>query len=137
MSSKRAGSKWIINDGRDREFDAVVVAVGTCGVPEPVDIPGLPKTEKNGIFYGSEDPHDSEEGAKSGVEIFRGEVIPWQALKRPWFFQEKTVLVVGYGVRGIEAVKDVLEKGAKHCVIVAHDDKVRSNSRPRCLWQIR
>lgn len=65
--------------------------------------------------------------------MFRGEVIPWQALKRPWFFQEKTVLVVGYGVRGIEAVKDVLEKGAKHCVIVARDDEVRFQLRACCL----
>lgn len=41
-------SKWIINDGEDGEFDAVIVTVGTCGEPNMVKMKGMPdwKDEK-------------------------------------------------------------------------------------------
>jgi len=35
LDPKKGGhSRWIINDGSDGIFDAVIVTVGTCGVPE-------------------------------------------------------------------------------------------------------
>ncbi|KZV71507.1 hypothetical protein PENSPDRAFT_734118 [Peniophora sp. CONT] len=38
------GAKWIINDGTDGEFDAIIVTVGTCGKPKMADFPGMPHT---------------------------------------------------------------------------------------------
>lgn len=35
-------SQWIINDGRDGVFDAVIVTVGTCGEPNMVTMEGMP-----------------------------------------------------------------------------------------------
>ncbi|KAI0354367.1 FAD/NAD(P)-binding domain-containing protein [Trametes cingulata] len=40
-------SKWIVNDGEDGEFDAVVVTVGTCGEPMRVGFPGLPSADEH------------------------------------------------------------------------------------------
>lgn len=59
-SAKRApgssspGAKWIINDNEDEIFDAIIVTIGTCGKPQMVGFPGMPKDkappkkEKNG-----------------------------------------------------------------------------------------
>ncbi|KAI0703404.1 hypothetical protein BC835DRAFT_1410684 [Cytidiella melzeri] len=46
--SDTASSKWIVNDGEDGEFDAVIVTVGTCGEPNMVQMKGMPgwKDEK-------------------------------------------------------------------------------------------
>lgn len=38
------GAKWIINDGADGEFDAIIVTVGTCGKPKMAAFPGMPHT---------------------------------------------------------------------------------------------
>ncbi|TFK35788.1 hypothetical protein BDQ12DRAFT_725579 [Crucibulum laeve] len=35
-------SRWLINDGSDGEFDAVIVTVGTCGKPQWIGLPGMP-----------------------------------------------------------------------------------------------
>ena len=35
-------SRWIINDGADGVFDAVIVSVGTCGEPRMITLPGMP-----------------------------------------------------------------------------------------------
>ena len=40
----------------------------------------------------------------------------------------KTVVVIGSGASGVEAVETALAKGAKHCVMLARDDKVRTLS---------
>lgn len=48
-SAKRApgssspGAKWIINDNEDEVFDAMIVTIGTCGKPQMVGFPGMPK----------------------------------------------------------------------------------------------
>ncbi|VDB98181.1 unnamed protein product [Peniophora sp. CBMAI 1063] len=38
------GAKWVINDGADGEFDAIIVTVGTCGKPKMAGFPGMPHT---------------------------------------------------------------------------------------------
>ena len=39
-------ARWIVNDGADGVFDAVVVTVGTCGAPQWVGFPGMPSAEE-------------------------------------------------------------------------------------------
>lgn len=39
-------ARWIVNDGADGVFDAVVVTVGTCGEPQWVKFPGMPDMEE-------------------------------------------------------------------------------------------
>ena len=39
-------ARWIVNDGTDGVFDAVVVTVGTCGAPQWVGFPGMPSVEE-------------------------------------------------------------------------------------------
>ena len=39
-------ARWIVNDGEDGVFDAVVVTVGTCGAPQWVGFPGMPSMEE-------------------------------------------------------------------------------------------
>ena len=36
-------ARWIINDGEDGEFDAVIVTIGTCGPPHRLQIGGIEK----------------------------------------------------------------------------------------------
>ncbi|KAF9005203.1 hypothetical protein BDQ17DRAFT_1399400 [Cyathus striatus] len=36
-------SRWIINDGADGPFDAIIVTVGTCGKAHWISLPGMPK----------------------------------------------------------------------------------------------
>ncbi|KAH7914898.1 hypothetical protein BJ138DRAFT_1055951 [Hygrophoropsis aurantiaca] len=45
-SSALSPSKWIINDGKDGEFDALIVTVGTCGEPKWVDFEGMAERPK-------------------------------------------------------------------------------------------
>ncbi|KAI0340979.1 FAD/NAD(P)-binding domain-containing protein [Trametopsis cervina] len=54
-------SRWIINNGEDGEFDAVIVTVGTCGSPNMVTMQGMPgwKDQKK------EEEHDSAEAEKT------------------------------------------------------------------------
>ncbi|KAM5540103.1 hypothetical protein V8D89_006243 [Ganoderma adspersum] len=112
-------SRWTINDGADGAFDAVVVTVGTCGRPKRIDIPGLPHAE--------EDAHEGgwrevkHRGGRGG-EVFEGEVLHSSELDSA-DLEGRTVLVVGSGASGVEAVETALAKGAKHCVMIARDDK--------------
>lgn len=39
-------ARWIVNDGEDGVFDAVVVTVGTCGAPQWVGFQGMPSMEE-------------------------------------------------------------------------------------------
>jgi hypothetical protein len=36
-------ARWIINDGRDGIFDAIIATVGTCGDPLWIPLEGMPK----------------------------------------------------------------------------------------------
>ncbi|PIL34408.1 hypothetical protein GSI_03183 [Ganoderma sinense ZZ0214-1] len=115
-----ARSRWLINDGADGAFDAVVVTVGTCGAPKRIDIPGLPRAEEDTSEEGGwrEAKH---RGGRAG-EVFEGEVLHSSELDRA-DLEGRTVIVVGSGASGVEAVETALSKGAEHCVMLARDDK--------------
>ncbi|KAI0759240.1 FAD/NAD-P-binding domain-containing protein [Trametes elegans] len=109
-------SKWIVNDGEDGEFDAVVVTVGTCGEPMRIKFPGLPSSE--------EGESDSWKGGKhqGKEEVFEGDVLHSSELDDA-LLEGKRIIVVGSGASGVEAVETALSKGATGCVMIARDDK--------------
>ncbi|KZT01935.1 FAD/NAD(P)-binding domain-containing protein [Laetiporus sulphureus 93-53] len=43
--AQQGHARWIVNDGEDDVFDAVVVTVGTCGAPRWVGFKGMPPME--------------------------------------------------------------------------------------------
>ncbi|RDX45747.1 FAD/NAD-P-binding domain-containing protein [Lentinus brumalis] len=109
-------SKWIINNGEDGEFDAVVVTIGTCGAPMRIKFPGMPQHDDNTSDHGSEKHEGDNE------EVFQGEVIHSSELDNAQL-EGKNIVVIGSGASGVEAVETALEQGAKHCTILARDDK--------------
>lgn len=110
-------SKWTINSGEDGEFDAVVVTVGTCGIPMRIDFPGLPQHYDN--TAGGDGKHEGRE------EVFEGEVFHSSELDDAPL-EGKRIIVIGSGASGVESVETALSKGAKHCVMLAREDKVLS-----------
>ncbi|KAH9840185.1 FAD/NAD-P-binding domain-containing protein [Rhodofomes roseus] len=56
-------ARWIVNDGADGVFDAVIVTIGTCGEPQWVKFPGMPDMEeiKARRVRSQEDARDSQE----------------------------------------------------------------------------
>ncbi|KAM5543253.1 hypothetical protein V8D89_003127 [Ganoderma adspersum] len=128
----RAGeprSKWTINDGADGEFDAVVVTVGMSGAPKYIDIPGLPgadsdEEEEEGERKGKKEgaPQEEKHRGGKGGEVFEGEVLHSSELDG-MNLEGRTVLVIGSGVSGVEAVETALANGAEHCVMIAREDK--------------
>ncbi|KAJ7137806.1 FAD/NAD(P)-binding domain-containing protein [Mycena epipterygia] len=108
-----SGSRqWIINDGAEGPFDAIIVTIGTCGKPKWIHLDGMPKDDssseadvfKNPIIHSSELDSDaiSEETIKGGC---------------------KKVVVIGSGASGVEAVETALQRGAGEVVMVARTDK--------------
>ncbi|KAI1787296.1 FAD/NAD(P)-binding domain-containing protein [Ganoderma leucocontextum] len=135
-SSEEARSKWVINDGMDEEFDAVVVAIGTCRAPQRVDIPGLPNAnlEKEGADY--EESYWDVKGSEEPGEVFEGEVLHSSELRRTPLSKGKAILLIGSGASSVEAVKTGLARGAKHCVIVApNDEPTVGQQRFSFIWE--
>lgn len=58
----RDRSKWLINDGQDGQFDAVIVTIGTCGEPNMVQFPGMPGYKPKEEKQSQEKPQDENEG---------------------------------------------------------------------------
>ena len=114
-------SRWTVNGGEDGEFDAVVVTVGTCGAPRRIKFPGLPDSDS--------DPSGSEDEKREGEEdeVFKGDVLHSSELDNAKL-EGKHIIVIGSGASGVEAVETALEKGAKGCIMLARDDKVRDTS---------
>lgn len=112
-------SRWIVNDGEDGEFDAVVVTVGTCGEPMRINFPGLPSAHEDSSDEGKDEKHEGTEKD----EVFEGDVIHSSELDDAQL-EGKRILVIGSGASGVEAVETALAKGAKQCTMVARDDKV-------------
>ncbi|KAL0948345.1 hypothetical protein HGRIS_010931 [Hohenbuehelia grisea] len=42
-NAERGMPRWIVNDGEDGVFNAIIVTVGTCGKPKWVKLPGMPE----------------------------------------------------------------------------------------------
>ncbi|KAI0313794.1 FAD/NAD-P-binding domain-containing protein [Amylostereum chailletii] len=189
------GAKWIVNDGAEGVFDAVIVTVGTCGEPQTVGFPGMPKgaseDNKQSAGEGKGDkpkakpgaskrdswrwanttndspldkgapsfanvaahkpsadsvalndfPEDVEHGdperaSEAGThkelgsdngedaddDVFEGTVLHSSQLDDAPL-EGKTIVVVGSGASGVEAVETALEYGAKTLTMIARDDK--------------
>ncbi|EPQ60566.1 FAD/NAD P-binding domain-containing protein [Gloeophyllum trabeum ATCC 11539] len=124
LDPKNSGhARWIINDGSDGPFDAVIVTIGTCGKPQKVGFPGMPDSEESGDNRSdkSDQKREGKEDEHEG-ETFQGQVIHSSELDEA-DLEGKTVLVIGSGASGVEAVETALSKGARDTLMVARDDK--------------
>jgi cation diffusion facilitator CzcD-associated flavoprotein CzcO len=91
---------------REDIFDAVIVCVGTCGVPSKPDLPGIDNFRGPVL-------HSSELDGK------KAQGVDWE---------NKRVLVVGGGASAVEAVEAALDNGAHWSGVSARDDKVHQFS---------
>ncbi|KAL8279238.1 hypothetical protein RQP46_008275 [Phenoliferia psychrophenolica] len=94
--SEGGHGRWVINDGEDGVFDAVVVAIGTCGTPKMSEIPGQDRF--GGTVLHSSHLDDAE-------------------------LEGKKVVIIGSGASGVEAAELCVAKKAKQAVVLARDDK--------------
>lgn len=128
-------SRWTINDGSEGEFDGLIVCVGTCGDPMWIGFDGMPsgfldsKTRKSdlGQVNGTgEEDHEVEKSSKGDNNTYNGPIVHSSELDSldEGSVKGKTVVVVGSGASGVEAVETALQNGAKKCAILARDDKV-------------
>lgn len=95
-------ARWIVNDGEDGVFDAVFSTIGTCGAPNMIELKDQDK-------YGGRIVHSSELDQLKPEEI-----------------KGRSIVVVGSGASGVEAVELAVAKGADDVKIIARDDKVRT-----------
>ncbi|KAG8820870.1 hypothetical protein FRC17_009998, partial [Serendipita sp. 399] len=144
---KNGHARWIVNDGQEGVFDAVIVTIGTCGAPKWVDLKGMPggfiENKRARREHPSESEvtndgektstSDSDDNQKDRIEMnrrdpentFAGPILHSSELDSPEGsqIQGKTVAIIGSGASGVEAAETSLEKGAKHCAVIARDDK--------------
>jgi NADH dehydrogenase FAD-containing subunit len=129
-------SRWIINDGYEGDFDAVVVTIGTCGEPLWFSLPGMPKLHHDSETEASKEPepHSSAKRRGEDEETFSGVIVHSSQLDSPSFTLENAekVVIIGSGASGVEAVETVLnkfggvaEKGGKDVKVymIARHDK--------------
>lgn len=83
---RQGHARWVVNDGEDGVFDAVIVTVGTCGAPQWVGFPGMPDMDEirarraksqekaqEKEESGGESAQETDEGrTASGVEELEG-----------------------------------------------------------------
>ncbi|GAA5951829.1 hypothetical protein JCM21900_004158 [Sporobolomyces salmonicolor] len=93
---KQGHSRWIINDGKEGVFDAIICAVGTCGEPKLIKL--------------------------DGQDSFRGEIVHSSQLDNA-DLKDKKVVIVGSGASGVEAAELAVQKKAKDIVVLARSDK--------------
>lgn len=135
-SNQNGHARWIINGGEDGIFDAVIVNVGTCGEPRWVDYPGMPHRDKDGDQKNGNDQDKSyadaikngkdaespieekHQGEKPHEELYQGPLIHSSELDEA-ALAGKTVLVLGSGASGVEAVETALAKGAQKAIMIA------------------
>ncbi|TNY23363.1 hypothetical protein DMC30DRAFT_389757 [Rhodotorula diobovata] len=89
-------SRWIINDGKEGIFDAVVCALGTCGKPKFIEL--------------------------DGQDQFNGQIIHSSQLDNAEL-EGKRVVIVGSGASGVESAELAVAKKAKDVVVLARSDK--------------
>ncbi|KDR72803.1 hypothetical protein GALMADRAFT_252072 [Galerina marginata CBS 339.88] len=129
-------TRWIINDGEEGIFDAVIVTVGSCGEPNWVTLPGMPHdvgkedkkskkkhkhtapTQDTQSLSGSNDS-DAKQPTQPGEkhpgpsdDLFKKTIIHSSQLDSPSFKLKggERVVVIGSGASGVEAVETVLAK---------------------------
>lgn len=93
-----------------------------------VEFPGMPRNlvtrEVNGNDHESDS--ESEKESKKEDDVFKGRIVHSSQLDNleEDVLKGKTLIVVGSGASGVEAVETALEKGASKCFMLARDDKV-------------
>ncbi|KAJ3509101.1 hypothetical protein NLJ89_g5390 [Agrocybe chaxingu] len=135
-------SRWIINDGEEGVFDAVIVTIGTCGDPNWITLPGMPDDigQETPKAHEADTPPSQDTSANSdqkeqgssderenGEEKFTKTILHSSQLDSPAFKLKggERVVIIGSGASGVEAVETVLEKekeGVK-VYMIARDDK--------------
>ncbi|KAI0078015.1 FAD/NAD(P)-binding domain-containing protein [Panus rudis PR-1116 ss-1] len=128
--SKQGHRRWIVNDGKDGIFDAVIVTVGTCGKPRMVKFEGMPssdeqQSENQNKEHSGLKREKSHGGDDDTASVTEGPIIHSSQLDSldEKTVKGKTVVVIGSGASGVEAVETALSKGAKNTVILAREDK--------------
>ncbi|SCZ92474.1 BZ3500_MvSof-1268-A1-R1_Chr5-2g07892 [Microbotryum saponariae] len=95
--NKGGHARWIVNDGEDGVFDAVIATVGTCGTPKWIDFPHKDK--------------------------FKGRLLHSSQLDSIGDLKSKKVVVLGSGASGVEAAELAVSKQASEVVVLARTDK--------------
>ncbi|KAH7925801.1 FAD/NAD(P)-binding domain-containing protein [Leucogyrophana mollusca] len=117
-------SQWVINDGEDGLFDALIVTVGTCGDPMWIKFEGMPDDETDELSpVRAKQPGSPSHGADS--DTFSGPILHSSQLDSatPELLRGKVVAVIGSGASGVEAVETALQRGAEKCIMFAREDK--------------
>jgi hypothetical protein len=149
-------SRWLVNDDPE-PFDAIIVTVGTCGAPKRAHFPGMPDSDDSHVRNGTQegksyadaiksDPagdessddgqSEKEKHGESGEEIYEGPIVHSSELDDAEL-EGKTVVVIGSGASGVEAIETALEKGAKKGVFIARWVSLRSAFRDTLLIMFR
>ncbi|KAJ7735242.1 FAD/NAD(P)-binding domain-containing protein [Mycena maculata] len=119
VESVSGSSHWLVNDGNEGPFDAVIVTVGTCGKPKWIHFEGMPKDVGEGA--------DSDSTETEQTDVFTGPIIHSSDLDSDAVSEEtikdKKVVVIGSGASGVEAVETALQRGAGTVVMIARTDK--------------
>ncbi|KAJ7172025.1 FAD/NAD(P)-binding domain-containing protein [Mycena filopes] len=116
--------QWLINDGAEGPFDAVIVTIGTCGKPKWIHLDGMPQGA-------GEDSNHSESDSDKTIthegDVFTKPMIHSSELDSDAVSEEtikdKKVVVIGSGASGVEAVEAALLRGAGEVVMIARTDK--------------
>ncbi|KDE08675.1 hypothetical protein MVLG_01133 [Microbotryum lychnidis-dioicae p1A1 Lamole] len=95
--NKGGHARWIVNNGEDGVFDAVIATVGTCGTPKWIDFPHKDK--------------------------FQGRLLHSSQLDSIGDLKGKKVVVLGSGASGVEAAELAVSKKASEIVVLARTDK--------------
>lgn len=89
-------TQWTIDEGQDGVFDAVIVAIGTCGPPKSIQ--------------------------GSGIDTFTGPVAHSSKLDG-LDLQGKRVVIIGGGASGVEAAELAVNSNAAEISLIARSDK--------------
>jgi dimethylaniline monooxygenase (N-oxide forming) len=92
-------ARWVINDGREGIFDAVICSIGTCGPPRKTTFPGQERFKGRVV-------HSSELDSLTREDV-----------------EGKVVAVVGSGASGVEAAEHAVVNQASKTIVLARTDK--------------
>ncbi|KAJ7024288.1 FAD/NAD(P)-binding domain-containing protein [Mycena alexandri] len=123
VESESGSHQWLINDGSEGPFDAVIVTVGTCGKPKWIHLDGMPKGASEEDSAASED----SDKTRNEADLFTKPMIHSSELDSDAISEEtikgKKVVVIGSGASGVEACEAALTRGAGEVVMIARTDK--------------
>ncbi|KAJ6531194.1 FAD/NAD-P-binding domain-containing protein [Mycena capillaripes] len=123
VESESGSHQWLINDGTEEPFDAVIVTIGTCGKPKWIHFDGMPK----GVGEDSDSKNSDEDESKEQTDVFEKPIIHSSDLDSESVSEEtikgKKVVVIGSGASGVEAVETAIQRGAGEIVMIARTDK--------------